>query len=309
MSRRGRTAHENLCRPDCRHVYSQAPVKEEWWSYDPIAAAYARVAEDAYFARPARDLVSRLHLVPGSRLLDVGTGTGAVAALAADIVGSAGLVVGVDPAIGMLRRCRASRGVQIKVVAGEVPRLPCPEASFDAVTAAFVLTHVPDYAGALRAMVDVLRVGGRLGIAVWSRGPGRTPPGETWQTAVKEFVNDDDLRTAVQTALPWEEHFADPAFLEAALAASGVADIVVREVRYAVDMSTQAFIDSRLLTLPSRFMQVTLAAEAWARFTDEVSQRVVRTFGERVQFDVAVNLGLGTRRAVAVTDASAWADA
>jgi protein-L-isoaspartate O-methyltransferase len=51
-------------------------VKDGWWSYNPIAESYARAAEGLYFANPASDLLSSQHLAPGSRVLDVGTGTG-----------------------------------------------------------------------------------------------------------------------------------------------------------------------------------------------------------------------------------------
>lgn len=267
-------------------------VKDDWSSYDPIAETYARVAEGPYFATPARHLLSLLHLAPGSRMLDVGTGTGAVAALAAEAVGPAGLVVGLDPAVEMLRRCGDRHGV--KVVAGELPWLPHPDASFDAVTAAFVVTHVPDYVRALRAMVAVLRPGGRLAIAVWARSPSSTPPGEAWQAAVRDFVNEEDLRAALRQALPWEQAFSDPVFLEAALSAAGVTEIVLRDVRYAVEITTKSFIESRLLSLSSRFMQVSLGARDWARFTDEVSRRLVEAFGAHLQFDVSVNIGVGT---------------
>lgn len=267
-------------------------MKEDWWSYNPIAETYARVAEGLYFATPASDLLSLLHPVPGSRLLDVGTGTGAVAALAADAVGPAGLVVGLDPAIEMLHRCRNRRGV--KVVVGELPALPHPDASFDAITAAFVLTHVSDYASALRAMVNVLRPGGRLAIATWSRSPSSTPPGETWQAAVKEFVREEDLRAALRTALPWEERFSDPVFLETALSAAGLTQIVVREVRYAIGMATKSFIESRLLSLSSRFMEVYLDPKEWGRFMEEVSHRLVDAFDAHIQFEVTVNIGVGT---------------
>ena len=270
-------------------------MKEDWQSYNPIAETYAGVAEGLYFARPASDLLSLLHLAPGSRLLDVGTGTGVVATLAADLVGPAGLVVGIDPAIEMLRhRAEHSR---VKVVVGELPRLPYPDMSFDAVAAAFVLTHVPDYAGALRALLNVLRPEGRLAIAAWSRSPSSTPPGEVWQAVVKDFVSEEALRAALRTALPWEEAFSNPVFLEAALVAMGVTQVLVHEARYAIGMTTKSFIDSRLLSLSCRFMEVSLGPRPWARFTEEVSRRLADAFGGHIQIEVAVNIGVGTRPA------------
>lgn len=268
-------------------------MNENWWSYNPIAGAYARVAEELYFARPARDLLSLLHLARGSRVLDAGTGTGVVAALAADIVGPTGLVVGIDPAIEMLRRCRDRSRVSGVVAA--LPQLPHVDASFDAVAAAFVLTHVPDYGGALRAMVSALRPGGRLAIAAWSRSPSNTPPGEIWQAVARKFVREEELRAATRTALPWEEAFSDPCFLETALAGAGATQVVVSQVTYAIGMATTSFVESRLLSLSSRFMEASLGPRQWARFTEEVQGRLADVFGAHIQVDVAVNIGVGTK--------------
>ncbi len=270
-------------------------MKDDWSSYNLIAETYARVAEGLYFAKPANDLLSLLRLVHGSRVLDVGTGTGVVAALAADIVGPEGRVVGVDPAIEMLYRHRERS--RVKAVVGALPRLPHPDASFDAVAGAFVVTHVPDHASALGAMVNVLRPGGRLGIATWARSPSSTPPGEMWQAVVKEFISEDELRAALRKALPWEERFSDPVFLETALAASGVIQIVAHQVTYAIGMATHSFIASRLLSLSSRFMEVSLDPGQWARFTEEVSHRLMNRFSADLQFEVTVNIGVGTRPA------------
>lgn len=270
-------------------------MNEPWWSYNPIAERYARVAEELYFSAPARDLLSLLHLEPGCRFLDVGTGTGVVAGLAAGQgqVGPTPLVVGVDRAVGMLARCRTRRGVT--VVAGELPALPLLPARFDAVAAAFVLTHVPDDAGALRAMIDVLRPGGRLAISAWARSPSGTPPGEAWQAVVREFVDEADLRAALGTVLPWEAAFADPVHVERVLSGAGLTDIVVRQVWYPIETTTRAYVESRLLSLSSRFMEAALPPDDWSRFTAEVTRRLDEAFGARLEFEVGVNLGAGTR--------------
>jgi ubiquinone/menaquinone biosynthesis C-methylase UbiE len=269
--------------------------RSDWRSYNPIAETYANVSEGLYFARPASDLVALLRLAPGSRVLDVGTGTGVVATLAADAVGPTGLVVGLDPAIDMLRR-RPARG-RVKLVAGELPQLPHPDASFDAVAAAFVLTHVPDYAAALRAMLNVLRAEGRLAIASWRRSASSTPPGEICQATANEFVAEDAVRDALRAALPWEEAFSSLAFHESALGSLGLTQVVVREVTYAIEMPTSVFIESRLLSLAARFMRVSLGPRQWARFRDEVSRRLTEVFGTRLQLEVSVNFGVGTRQA------------
>jgi demethylmenaquinone methyltransferase / 2-methoxy-6-polyprenyl-1,4-benzoquinol methylase len=105
---------------------------------------------------------------PGSRVLDVATGTGDLAIELAQRVSPAGEVVGSDFAEGMLDRARA------KVAAGDGadvrPRfewadameLPYPEDSFDAATVGFGARNFDDLARGLAEMVRVVRPGGRV---------------------------------------------------------------------------------------------------------------------------------------------------
>ena len=265
----------------------------DWQSYDAIAETYARVAEGPYFATPGQALLSLLHLTPGSRLLDVGTGTGIVAALAADIVGPGGLVVGLDPAIGPLhylkRRCRAT------VLAGALPYLPLQDSSFDAVAAAFVLSHVADHASALKEMVATLRPAGRLAVSAWARSESGTPPGTTWQTVVREFMNEEDIQVALGRAAPCEKAFSDPILLRAALADAGLRQIEVRQLTYSIELATQSFVEVRMISLAGRYMKSVLAAPHWKRFIEEVSRRLATSFGSHVCFEVQVNLAAGAR--------------
>ena len=65
---------------------------------DPhVASAYARLAAPSQFVLPARDLVDLLDVPIGATVLDVGSGTGVVAAALARVVGAAGRVIAADP--------------------------------------------------------------------------------------------------------------------------------------------------------------------------------------------------------------------
>lgn len=97
------------------------------------------------------------------KVLDLGSGAGDVALLAADLVGPRGHVVGVDVNADILDTARAratSAGwTNVTFVAGDVRELPF-DRDFDAVVGRWVLMHLPDPLAMLRHLVTRLRVGG-----------------------------------------------------------------------------------------------------------------------------------------------------
>ena len=105
---------------------------------------------------------------PGSRVLDLCTGTADLAVAAAQS-GTGISVVGIDFAGEMLRlaaRKTASLGLDraIRLVRGDATSLPLPDASCDAATIGFGIRNVVDAPRALRELARVLRPGGRLAI-------------------------------------------------------------------------------------------------------------------------------------------------
>lgn len=102
------------------------------------------------------------------RVLDLATGTGDLALLAARRYPTA-QVVGVDPSVKMMdvgKHKVAARGLaeRISFLEGEAEHLPLPDASFDGLTMAFGIRNVPDRHRALREMVRVLRPGAKAAI-------------------------------------------------------------------------------------------------------------------------------------------------
>lgn len=120
-------------------------------------------------AGTATALVDAAGARPGLRLLDVGTGTGTVAASAAD---SGAQVTAVDAEPSMVEHTRG-RVPSADVRMAILPHLPFPDAAFDAVTANFVLNHVGRPATAVAELRRVVRTGGRLAVTVW---PHPQPP-------------------------------------------------------------------------------------------------------------------------------------
>lgn len=113
--------------------------------------------------RPLRAAVRLARLTPDDRLLDVGTGTGAVLRAVARRADRPRLATGVDASAAMLSRV-GLLPPGWRVVVADVASLPLPAASFDVVIASYLL-HVldaPARAPALREIHRVLRPGGAL---------------------------------------------------------------------------------------------------------------------------------------------------
>jgi demethylmenaquinone methyltransferase/2-methoxy-6-polyprenyl-1,4-benzoquinol methylase len=110
----------------------------------------------------------------GNAVLDIAGGTGDLAARFSTLVGERGRVVLADINDSMLRVGRdrlLDRGVQqnLEFVQADAQYLPFPDDTFDCITIAFGLRNVTDKALALRAMLRVLKPGGRLLVLEFSK--------------------------------------------------------------------------------------------------------------------------------------------
>lgn len=112
----------------------------------------------------ADDLIASAALEPGERVLDVACGTGVVARLAAQAVGSPGSVAGLDVNPGMLAVARSATPPETSIewYEASAEAIPLSDEAFDVVLCQLGLQFVPDPLGALREMRRVLVEGGRL---------------------------------------------------------------------------------------------------------------------------------------------------
>lgn len=110
-------------------------------------------------------LIAAMGLGEGSRLLDVGAGTGGPAAYAASARGVLPTVV--DPMEGAMRGARRLFGWAGAMADGAA--LPFPDAAFDAVWSLGVLCTVPDKEPHLREMMRVVPPGESIGLLVYQR--------------------------------------------------------------------------------------------------------------------------------------------
>ncbi len=131
--------------------------------FAPLGPTYDRYATLLSFGqdpRWRRFLVSRIEAGPADRVLDVATGTGAVALELVRRKGCA--VVGVDASAGMLAEARRRTNGTIELVEASAESLPFADGEFDALTFTYLLRYVEDPASTLRELARVVRPGGTV---------------------------------------------------------------------------------------------------------------------------------------------------
>ena len=126
----------------------------------PTYDRYARLLSFGQDPRWRRFLVDRVEAGPGDTVLDVATGTGAVAAELLRRKGCA--VVGIDQSPEMLAEARRRLDDRVRLVEGNAERLPFADASFDALTFTYLLRYVDDPTATLRELARVVRPGGTI---------------------------------------------------------------------------------------------------------------------------------------------------
>jgi SAM-dependent methyltransferase len=119
----------------------------------------------ALMAPATRLILQEAGIGPAMRVLDLGTGTGGVARLAADLVGPKGRVVGLDRSTDALvaaeQRRRADGMTNVSFVEGDVDTWVHDD-EFDAIVGRLVLFHLRDPAAALTHHTRSLRPGARV---------------------------------------------------------------------------------------------------------------------------------------------------
>ena len=237
----------------------------DWRSYGSVAVDYRRVLEPRTDP-PAAALVELLGLSRGTRVLDVGTGTGAAARAAARAAGASGLVVGVDPSVAMLEQAAGRGDPAPRFAAAEAIDLPFRDGAFGAVTACFVLSHFTRYQTALFDTLRVIVPGGRLGIANW--GPGDDEFTQTWDSVAEEYAEHEILADARQRAMPWHDFFTDADRTRDALHEAGLREIRVEKREFHYQLSLEDYLDGREATPSGRFLRQMLGDEMWPSFRE-----------------------------------------
>ena len=195
--------------------------------FDRIARVYDRmnsVMTAGMHHRWRRRAADLAQVGPGSRALDVATGTGD---LAIELAGRGATVVGLDFSERMLELARA-KAPSIDFVQGNALELAYPDASFDAVTVGFGARNFADLDRGLRELARVTRPGGRV-VILEITSPQRPPLSWFFRLwfdrvvpALGRVAGDSDAYSYLPSSV---RRFPGPSELGAKLAAAGLEDV------------------------------------------------------------------------------------
>lgn len=211
----------------------EATLKEKEAAMFSTSAGY-----ESYMGRWSRRLVPEFivfaRIGPSDKVLDVGTGTGAVATgLVATMPGVT--IVGIDPSEAFLAYAKANVGSpRVSFETGDAQSLRFADASFDQTTALLVINFVPDHDKAIREMRRVTRRGGGVSACVWDYDSGMEMIRTFWDELVAEVP-------ALEAKHQRNMKFARAGQLGEAWRRAGLVDVEERPI--VVDQSFTSFDD------------------------------------------------------------------
>ncbi len=242
-------------------------------------------------------LIADARLRSGMRVLDLGSGTGYPALLAAQTVGSTGSVTGIDLAEQMLQAAERKAAVlklsNITFRTGDITSLPFEAASFDAVITRFCLMFLPEIPKAVAEIVRILKPNTWAAAAVWS-APEKNPYLKIPIDVIKQFI---ELPPPDATA-PGIFRLAKPGELAGMLQQAGLLDIAEQEFLGDVGFSAADEYFSSLMDIAAPIQNL------WTKLTaaqqTEARTRIIQTAdqhrkGSIVTLPIAVRMVSGRK--------------
>ena len=199
-----------------------------WASVAPAWAEHADYADTRGAAITSR-LLELSAPRPGERVLELACGAGGVGIAAAELVGPAGEVVLSDVATEMTTIAAGRAAVlglgNVRTLQLDLDDLAQPDQSYDVVLCREGLMFALDPAHAAAEIRRILRLGGRVAVAVW--GPRARNP---WLGVMFDAVSAQLGTPVPPPGVPGPFALDDPGRLARLLAGAELSDVVVTEV-------------------------------------------------------------------------------
>ena len=169
------------------------------------AAELERLDRQGRVLAPAtRTILETAGLRSGMRVLDLGSGAGDAAFVAAELVGSAGEVVGLDQSpesVGKATVRAGERGLpNVRFVVGDIHDR-APAGPYDAIIGRLVLMYVRDPAAVLRTQAALLRAGGVVAPIEFDLKSARSLPSTPLVVQALSWLREVFTRAGVDPAL------------------------------------------------------------------------------------------------------------
>jgi SAM-dependent methyltransferase len=235
------------------------------------AAAYERFM-GRWSAAVAERFLSWLAAEPGGRWLDVGCGTGA---LAAQIVARAAPaeVVGVDPSSAFVEAAAARLGSDTaRFLVADAQSIPLGDEEFDAAVSGLVLNFVPDPERAVAEMRRTVRSGGLVAAYVWDYADGMEFLREFWDAAASLDPGAAQLDEGRRFEITGRDGVAE-VFAANSLEAIGVTGITIQTTFANFDDFWSPFLGGQG---PAASYVASLSAESRDRLRDELERSLPR---------------------------------
>jgi ubiquinone/menaquinone biosynthesis C-methylase UbiE len=200
-------------------------------TYDDASDDYENASRD-YWQYLSRRAVEHARIGPGDRVLDVPCGAGPSVVAAAEHVGDAGSVLGVDFAERMLsiasEKVAARRFGNVELRTGDMTELGLDAASFDAVLCVLGIFFVDDMAATLASLHRLLAPDGRLVVATL---------GTDFFSPMRDVFVDavETVRPDLEVTQPWRRT-EEPDALRAVFADAGIGPVEITSARDALPL-------------------------------------------------------------------------
>jgi SAM-dependent methyltransferase len=215
-------------------------AQRQFWNSDFGAKWVAFEADLETLHAPMNDpLLTSAAIEPGMDVLDVGCGSGAVTRQAAEWVGAAGSVTGVDISEVLLDKARGTAvgegSASVVYLSADAQTYPFAPASFNSVVSRMGVMFFADPTAAFANLLRAVRPGGSFSAVVWRRGEANPWFRIPTEAAIRHLgpIDSDpdapgplafantDRALAILVAAGWMDVSADP--LEVILETRGTA--------------------------------------------------------------------------------------